>query len=113
MTRDVRHIPVLLDDVLRVVAPRPGQVIVDCTVGLGGHAAAMLQRVTPGGRVIGMDFDPANVERARAKLAEVRGGSFELFHSNFAALPTVLAAAGVDRADAVIADLGVASPQID
>lgn len=112
MKRDVRHIPVLLDDVLRVIAPMPGQTIVDCTLGLGGHSSALLQRINPDGRLIAIDFDPANIELARPNLERV-GGRFELFHNNFAALPTVLQQAGVDGVDAVLADVGVASTQID
>lgn len=111
--RETRHISVLLEPVLRAVAPRPGQVIVDCTTGLGGHAAELLRRITPGGRLIGIDFDPANLALARTKLEATLGGAFELHHNNFAALPTVLAQAGVKRVDGVLADLGVASPQID
>ena len=112
MPRDTRHVPVLLDPVLRVIDPRPGQTIVDCTVGLGGHSAALLQRVQPGGRLIGIDFDPANLAIARERLSTA-GGRFDLFHNNFAALPTVLAEAGVEHADAVLADLGVSSPHLD
>jgi 16S rRNA (cytosine1402-N4)-methyltransferase len=112
MDRDRRHIPVLLDPVLRALAPRPGQVIVDCTLGLGGHAAALLERIKPDGKLIALDFDPGNIEAARAKLDAV-GGDFALFHTNFAALPAVLAQAGVTRVDGVLADLGVSSPQID
>lgn len=112
MKRDIRHVPVLLDAVLDRLDPQPGQMFVDCTLGLGGHAAAILERIRPHGKLIGIDFDPANIALARPKLAAV-GGDFALFHSNFAALPTVLAQAGVDRVDGVLADLGVASPQID
>ena len=112
MHRDVRHIPVLLDPVLAVVDPRPGQTIVDCTVGLGGHSAALLERVGRTGRLIGIDFDPANLAIARARLEAV-GSPCELYHNNFAALPAILAGAGIERVDAVLADLGVSSPQID
>jgi 16S rRNA (cytosine1402-N4)-methyltransferase len=112
MKRDTRHIPVLLADVLDTLDPRPGHVIVDCTLGLGGHSAALLERIQPGGRLIGIDFDPANIAIAREKLAPI-GGEFQLVHNNFAALPTILAEAGIDRANAILADLGVASPQID
>lgn len=112
MRRETRHIPVLLDAVLAALAPRPGHVIVDCTLGLGGHSAAILERIQPVGRLIAIDFDPHNIELARPRLEPV-GGRFDLFHNNFAALPTVLAQAGVARADGVLADLGVASPQID
>lgn len=112
MKRDTRHIPVLLDPVLEIIDPSPGNVIVDCTLGLGGHSAAILERIKPTGRLIGIDFDPANIAMAREKLAAI-GGDFELHHGNFAALPTILAGAGVERVDALLADLGVASPQID
>ena len=112
MKRDTRHLPVLLDSVLEIISPRAGQTIVDCTLGLGGHSAALLERIKPNGKLIGIDFDPANITLARAKLENV-GGQFELFHNNFAALPTVLMQAGVEKVDGVIADLGVASPQID
>jgi 16S rRNA (cytosine1402-N4)-methyltransferase len=112
MKREIRHVAVLLDDVLRILNPRPGQTVVDCTLGLGGHSAALLERIGPEGKLIAIDFDPANVALARAKLQSV-GGNFQLFHNNFAALPTILAEAGVTHVDAVLADLGVASPQID
>jgi 16S rRNA (cytosine1402-N4)-methyltransferase len=112
MKRDTRHVPVLLAAVLDALDPRPGQTIVDCTLGLGGHSAAILPRLAPGGRLIAIDFDPPNIAIANDKLAPI-GGRYDLFHNNFAALPTVLAQAGVERVDAVLADLGVASPQID
>ncbi len=111
------HVPVLLPQVLDVLAPKPGQVIVDCTVGCAGHSAAILQRLGPpeaGGRLIGIDLDAANLATAEATLQRV-GGRFDLFHTNFAGLPGVLAAAGVEdgRVDAVLADVGIASTQID
>jgi 16S rRNA (cytosine1402-N4)-methyltransferase len=103
---------VLLDQVLRVLGPRPGQVVVDCTVGLGGHSRAILERVGPGGRLIGIDLDPMNLEAARRVLEET-GGRFDLFHTNFAGIQTVLARAGVERVDGLLADVGIASTQID
>ena len=112
MKRDTRHIPVLLNEVLEVLKPRPGQVMVDCTLGLGGHATAILERLSPGGKLIGIELDATNLEIARQAL-QARAGSFELYHNNFAALPTVLAQAGVGKVDGIVADLGVASPQID
>jgi 16S rRNA (cytosine1402-N4)-methyltransferase len=112
MKREVRHLPVLLQAVLEILSPRNGQTIVDCTLGLGGHSSEILRRILPDGRLIAIDFDPHNIAIARESLAQI-GGRFDLFHNNFAALPTVLAEAGVARVDAVLADLGVASPQID
>jgi len=106
------HVPVLLAEVLEVLRPRPGQVVVDCTLGLGGHSAELLRRIQPGGRLIALDFDAANIERARPRL-EAAGGAFTLHHRNFAAIDRVLAGEGIERVDAILADVGVASPQID
>ena len=110
--RETRHIPVLLNDVLRVIDPQPGQTIVDCTLGLGGHASELLRSIQPGGKLIALDFDPANIVLARAKL-EQTGGQFSLHHSNFAGIDKILAAENIERVDAILADVGVASPQID
>ncbi len=107
--RDIRHIPVLLDPILKLTNPQPGQVVVDCTLGLGGHSSEVLRRVSPGGRLIAIDFDPRNIDLARANLAAI-SSDFEIHHGNFAGLRQVLAGR---RADVVLADLGVASPQID
>jgi 16S rRNA (cytosine1402-N4)-methyltransferase len=112
MSRDVRHIPVLLDDVLDALRPAAGDVVVDCTLGLGGHSVELLRRVGPTGKLIAMDLDGGNLEIARGRLAEA-GGNYSLHHTNFAALPTVLATEGVERVSAVLADVGVSSPQID
>jgi 16S rRNA (cytosine1402-N4)-methyltransferase len=119
MKREVRHVPVMLKGVIESLALRPGMVVVDFTLGLGGHSCELLKCVrggpAPGGRVIGIDFDAGNIAIARGRLEEVDQGrgDFALFHNNFAALPTVLYEAGVERVDGVLADLGVASPQID
>ncbi len=133
MSEKAPHIPVLLEHVLDVLKPKPGNVIVDCTLGLGGHSAELLQRIRPNGRLIGIDFDPANIAFARQRLEHVRwagagqGGGFELFHNNFAALPAVLTEAGLweggeleagghavnGGVDSLLADIGVASTQID
>jgi 16S rRNA (cytosine1402-N4)-methyltransferase len=108
--RERRHIPVLLDQVLRVLDPTPGQTIVDCTFGLGGHARELAARVASagaGGRIIGIDFDPVNIANApRAEGLSVQQG-------NFAAIDKILAGQGIERVDAILADLGVSSPQID
>jgi 16S rRNA (cytosine1402-N4)-methyltransferase len=72
----------------------------------------MLPLISPGGRLIGIDFDPHNIELARQVL-QTTTGRFDLFHNNFAALPTILDEAGAERVDGILADLGVASPQID
>jgi 16S rRNA (cytosine1402-N4)-methyltransferase len=104
------HIPVLLAESLDALALRKGDVVVDCTVGLGGHAAEFQKRIGRKGLLVGMDLDLANLESARGVL---KGGPVFLKHSNFAALPAILAEAGVEKADALFADLGVSSPHLD
>jgi 16S rRNA (cytosine1402-N4)-methyltransferase len=106
------HKPVLLAEVLAALDPRPGQTVVDCTLGFAGHSAELLARVAPDGLLIATDLDPANVEPGRAKLEAV-GGLFAVHHANFAGLPHVLAAEGAAAADAVLADLGMSSMQVD
>lgn len=106
------HLPVLLREVLEILEPVPGRIVVDCTVGLGGHAAGILERLKPSGRLIGLDLDPRNLEAARPKLETV-GGDFVLRQANFAALPTVLAELGVGKVNGVLADLGLSSPHVD
>lgn len=106
------HRPVMLNEVLQVLNPQPGQVIVDCTLGFAGHSSELLRRVGPAGLLIATDLDPDNLPRAREKLEAV-GHPFHAHQGNFAGLPAVLAAAGVERVDAVLADLGMSSMQVD
>jgi 16S rRNA (cytosine1402-N4)-methyltransferase len=105
----MKHIPVLMKEVLAALKPKKGQVVVDCTVGLGGHSAEFLEL---GVRVIGLDLDPANLSEARERF-EILGGDFSLHHGNFAGLPTVLGELGLEGVDGILADLGVSSPHID
>lgn len=112
------HIPVLLDETLAALRLRPGAMVVDCTTGLGGHSAEILKRIGPGGKLIGIDFDPANLAAARQNLAAVNSAikypaEFELVHDNFAAIDKILTARGIAKVDAILADIGVASTQID
>src|SRR5262245_31954070 len=106
------HRPVLLNEVLAALDPQPGQTIVDCTLGFAGHAVELLKRIAPDGLLIATDLDPANIEPARQKL-DALGGLFALHHANFAGLPHVLAAEGVTAVDALLADLGMSSMQVD
>jgi 16S rRNA (cytosine1402-N4)-methyltransferase len=106
------HRPVLLAEVLAALDPRPGDVVVDCTVGFAGHGAELLGQIGPAGRLIGLDLDPVHLARAETRLASI-GHAFSLHHLNFAGIRQALAAPGVERADIVLADLGVSSIQID
>jgi 16S rRNA (cytosine1402-N4)-methyltransferase len=106
----VRHVPVLPAEVLHWLDPQPEQVVVDCTVGGGGHARLIAERVAPGGRVIGLDQDPAMLDLARPRLA---GLPVTLVHAAFDQLADVLRDQGIPAADAVLADLGISSDQLD
>jgi 16S rRNA (cytosine1402-N4)-methyltransferase len=109
------HVPIMVEEVLRCLRPAPGEIAVDCTLGGGGHARAILERLQPGGRLIGLDVDPLELPRAEAHLRAAGFGpeTFTTRHSNFAGLPQALAAEGLAHADIVIADLGVSSMQLD
>src|SRR3954462_15628640 len=108
------HVPVLRERVLALLAPalvRPDAVVVDATLGLGGHAAALLA-AHPQLRLIGIDRDPEALARSADRLAAHRERTM-LVHAVYDALPDVLADAGVERVDGVLFDLGVSSLQLD
>ena len=107
------HVPVLLDRCVALLAPAltgPEAVVVDCTLGLGGHAEALLSR-TPA-RLIGLDRDPEALRRSGARLAPF-AERVQLVHAVYDELPDVLARLGLDRVDGVLFDLGVSSLQLD
>ncbi len=104
------HVPVLLEEVLAYLAPRPGAVIVDATVGDGGHAEAILQRIAPAGRLIGLDRDPEAVLRAEERLRRY-GQNVTLRQANFDALRSMLSEIGVGLVDGVLFDLGASTRQ--
>jgi 16S rRNA (cytosine1402-N4)-methyltransferase len=97
-------------EVLHALAPAPGQTIVDCTVGAGGHALLIAPRLEPGGRLIGLDQDPAMLELARPRL---QGLPATLVNAGFGRLRRVLGELGIEAVDGVLADLGICSDQLD
>ena len=109
------HVPILVAEVLEILAPRQGEIALDATLGWGGHAEAILPRLRPGGRLIGLDVDPVELPRTEARL-RAKGFGEDVFlarRSNFAGLPKVLAKEGLDTVDIVLADLGASSMQLD
>ncbi|MCA9304302.1 MAG: 16S rRNA (cytosine(1402)-N(4))-methyltransferase RsmH [Phycisphaerales bacterium] len=108
------HIPVLPDEVIEALQPAPGGVYVDCTAGLGGHAAMIARHITPGGVIVLNDLDQNNLESAKSLVGKSLGGGEKLLgvRGNFSDLPRTLKAEGI-RADMVLADLGFASSQVD
>lgn len=108
------HVPVLLDRVVALVAPaleRPGSIMVDATLGLGGHTEAVLERC-PRARVIGIDRDTHALERSRERLGPY-AERVTFVHAVYDEIGDVLAEQGLDHVDAVLFDLGVSSMQLD
>jgi 16S rRNA (cytosine1402-N4)-methyltransferase len=107
------HTPVLKNEVLEYLDPKAGQVIVDATFGAGGHSAALLERVGPGGKVIGLDRDAQAVEAGRATFAKQIGeGRLELEHAAFSNLAAILQKLSLTAVDGVLIDAGVSSTQL-
>ena len=105
----VAHVPVMLSPCLHLLDPRPGEVIVDGTLGDGGHAAELAAALGPTGRLIALDRDPWMIERAETRLA---GSCATFIHANFSALDTLLHGLEIGAVDGILLDLGLASPQI-
>jgi 16S rRNA (cytosine1402-N4)-methyltransferase len=108
------HVPVLLERCVALLAPAltaPDAVVVDCTLGMGGHAEALL-RTVPHVRLVGLDRDPEALRRSGLRLAPF-GERVTLVHAVYDALPTVLADLGLDCVAGVLFDLGVSSLQLD
>ena len=105
----------MVAEVLATLAPQPGHIAADCTLGYGGHAREILARLLPGGRLIGLDADPIELPRTEERLraAGFRAEVFTARRANFAGLRQVLADLGLTGVDLVLADLGVSSMQLD
>lgn len=105
-----RHVPVLPAEVLEALAPAAGQTIIDATVGAGGHARLIAERLGAAGRLIGLDRDAAMLELARSRLT---GLPVTLLQANFDRLRDVLDEVQIEAVDGVLADLGFSSDQMD
>jgi 16S rRNA (cytosine1402-N4)-methyltransferase len=109
MGSDAGHVPVLLAETLELLAVKPGGLWVDATVGLGGHAAAILRASAPDGRLLGLDRDGETLARARANLAPF-GERARLEQGDFRELEAHL---GGEKAAGILLDLGISSAQLD
>lgn len=106
----MRHVPVLLEEVLDVLNLAPGKIIVDATLGDGGHSEAILEKTAPDGTVIGIDADSGSLTRAQTYL-ERFGDRVTFVHNNFVHLQTILDELGIDQVDGILIDLGWSSSQ--
>lgn len=109
------HRPIMVEEVLLALDPKPGEIAVDATLGYGGHAQEILARIQPRGRLIGMDTDPFELPRTETRLRALGfdESAFTAHRTNFAGLPQLLAQLGLTGADLILADLGVSSMQLD
>jgi 16S rRNA (cytosine1402-N4)-methyltransferase len=105
------HLPVLVEEVVRMLAPRPGSLLIDATLGGGGHTERILEAASPDGRVLGLDADPAAIARAGTRLARF-GDRVVLRRTNFRDLAAVAPPAGFATVDGVLLDLGLSSHQL-
>ncbi|HEU4572193.1 MAG TPA: 16S rRNA (cytosine(1402)-N(4))-methyltransferase RsmH [Candidatus Limnocylindrales bacterium] len=105
------HLPVLAEEVIETLAPAPGSLQIDATLGGGGHTERILEASSPDGRVLGLDADPAAIERVRARLARF-GDRLVLRQSNFREVGDVAPRAGFDAVDGALFDLGLSSYQL-
>jgi len=106
------HRPVLLEETLAALGCRPGGFWVDGTIGMGGHAQAILRATSPGGRLLGCDRDSEALQRARGRLASF-GERAVLRHADHRNLPGILDEIGIETVDGILLDLGVSSFQLD
>ncbi len=106
------HIPVMLEEVMHWIAPKPGGVYMDATLGLGGHSAKLMELTGGQARLLGLDRDEQALAKAGERLARY-GDNVQLAHTSFQHFPRVVREAGLDLFDGVIADLGVSSLQLD
>lgn len=115
MTLSFQHHSVLPHEVLEALAPRPGGVYLDGTLGGGGHAGAILAAAQPGGRLIGIDADPAALAAAQARLSAdgLPAASFTLHHGRFGDMAAIVHGYGLQTVDGILLDLGVSSHQLD
>lgn len=112
MSAEFQHIPVLLNEVLSLLAPERGGTFIDGTLGGGGHAEAVLQRLPENGKLIGIDRDWEAVRAAEGRLS-VFGDRFRALHGNFFDMRPLLLDAGITEANGILLDLGVSSHQLD
>lgn len=109
---EFKHIPVLFEEIMTIMAPKPGELFVDCTLGGGGHSKGFLERTGPDGRLIGIDQD-VNALAAAQKNLSIFDGRVTFVHSNYENLDMILNQYAADGVDGILFDIGVSSYQLD
>lgn len=106
------HKPVLLDETMKYLALKPGEIILDGTVGGGGHSRAILERIVPGGRLIAVDQDRSALSAAKMVLSQWQE-QIDFVHDNFSNIKEITRSLGVTALDGILLDIGVSSHQLD
>lgn len=109
---EFKHIPVLFEEIMTIMAPKPGELFVDCTLGGGGHSKGFLERTGPDGRLIGIDQD-VNALAAAQKNLSIFDGRVTFVHSNYENLDMILNQYAAEGVDGILFDIGVSSYQLD
>jgi len=112
MSAAVTHIPVLLEETIEALNVQPGGRYIDCTIGPGGHAAAIMENSSPGGQLLGIDADPKAIKMARARL-DAYSDSVLLVNQNFANLRSICQKHGFSPVHGILFDLGLSSVQLE
>ncbi|PIP92245.1 16S rRNA (cytosine(1402)-N(4))-methyltransferase, partial [Candidatus Wolfebacteria bacterium CG18_big_fil_WC_8_21_14_2_50_39_7] len=114
------HIPVLLKEVIEILDPQPGEFFIDGTIGSGGHAVKIFEKILPNGKLLGLDLDKNNLKIAKSKiLTELRIKNSELrnnlilIHGNYTDLPEILKKEKLGKANGLIIDLGFSSEHLE
>ena len=108
---EIIHIPVMLNESLEYLNIKPGDAVVDCTIGEGGHSVEILKRIGKNGLLIGIDKDEEALKRAKERLSFI-GDNFILIHESFANISDILKSLNIKQVNGIIADLGVSSLQL-
>jgi len=109
---EFQHIPVLFHEIMEIMAPQPGELFVDCTLGGGGHSKGILERTGPDGRLIGIDQDSEALAAAGQNLSQYAGRT-TFVHSNYSRLGQILDQYAPEGVDGILFDIGVSSHQLD
>ena len=106
-----RHIPVMCEEIIKYLKLNTGETVLDCTIGCGGHADRILQEISPGGRLVGLDRDREALEVSRNRLKKF--DNYTLLQADFRNIDAILAQLKINQLDGIIFDLGVSSLQLD
>ena len=106
------HVPVLLDEVINLLDIKPEGIYMDCTVGFGGHAESILNKLDSRGLLIGLDLDPYALNKTKEKLSQ-KFKNISLHNCSYSVFPQILEKLGIKEIDGFLFDLGISSYQID